>query len=60
MDKRTLAATGLLVWAGALQAHMWYTTSSDAYKTSPIAKAGDSTDWSFSFGSSSTASKEDK
>ena len=59
MDKRALAATGLLAWAGALQVHMWYTTSSDADKQSPLSKAA-ATDWIFSFGSSSTSSKEDK
>lgn len=51
MDKRALAAAGLLVWAGALQAHMWYLTSSDDFKQSQIAKAGDdSRSWSISFG----------
>lgn len=51
MDKRTLVATGLLVWAGALQAHMWYLTSSDEYKRSEISKAGDdSRSWSVSLG----------
>ena len=60
MYKRTLAATGLLVWAGALQAHMWYVTSTDEYKQSTISKAGDATDWSFSFGSSKPSKDEDK
>lgn len=60
MDKRTLAATGLLIWAGALQAHMWYITSSDEYKQSTISKAGDASDWSFSFGSSKLSKDEGK
>ena len=42
MDKRSMLATGLILWAGALQVHMYYLTSSDEYKKSPIAKAGDS------------------
>lgn len=51
MDKRALAATGLLAWAGALQAHMWYMTSSEDYKQSQLAKAGaGSRTWSISFG----------
>ena len=56
MDRRAVAATALLVWAGALQAHMWYVTSTEDFKQSSIAKAGARTDWSVSlpnvFGSS--------
>ena len=53
MDKRTLAATGLLLWAGALQAHMWSLTSGEEYKNSSIARAGEGTSWTVSlFGSS--------
>ena len=40
MDRRSLAATGLLAWAAALQVHVWYVTSTDEYKSSSIAKSG--------------------
>jgi len=45
-----MAATGLLVWAGALQANMWYMTSSSEYKSSQVGKAGDENQsWTVSF-----------
>lgn len=40
-NKRLLAATGILVWAGALQYHMWSLTGSEEYKRSALARAGD-------------------
>lgn len=46
MDRRSLAATGLLAWAAALQVHVWYVTSTDEYKSSSIAKSGVA-DWTF-------------
>ena len=46
MDRRSLLATGLLAWAGALQVHVWYVTSTDEYKSSSIAKSGVA-DWTF-------------
>jgi hypothetical protein len=50
MDKRMYMAGGILVWAGALQVHMWSLTSSDDFKQSQISKAGDEAQsWSVSF-----------
>ncbi len=46
VDKRALLAGGIVLWAGALQLHMWSLTSSDAFRKSPIAS---SSSWSWSW-----------
>ena len=49
MDKRAVVATGLMLWAGALQYSMYKLTTSDEFKQSELSQTGTANvDWSIS------------